>query len=51
MGWKNQGYKKSMLFPGFVQIKIVILQVFVQAILALKGRHQGHSKLAEAHNL
>ncbi len=32
--------KKSWLFPSFVQVKMAILQVFVLAILALKGRHQ-----------
>ncbi len=43
--------KHSRLFSGFVHVKMAILQVFVQANFALKGRYQMHSKIAGAQNL
>ncbi len=41
----------SRLFQGFVQVKLAILQVLVQTILAPKDRCQMHSKIAGAQNM
>ncbi len=41
----------SHKIPGYVQVKNVIFPVIVQTILAPKGRHQRHSKLAVVQNM